>query len=65
MTTKYDRFHDPAQAFEADPVDGCMDLPSDADTDTASGVYSVTVPGEDTDEEHIVEVRPALPFIGC
>jgi hypothetical protein len=54
-----------AWPFAIDPVDGCVSLPSDADADTASGVYSVTVPGEDTDEEHIVEVRPALPFTDC
>lgn len=54
-----------AWPFEIDPADGCMTFPSDADLDTASGVYSVTVPGEDTDEEHIVEVRPALPFSDC
>jgi hypothetical protein len=54
-----------AWPFTIDPVDGCVTLPSEPDADTASGVYSVTVPGEDTDEEHIVEVRPALPFDDC
>jgi hypothetical protein len=65
-TTPYvDRADVTAWPFDGDPVDGCVALPSDAGSDTASGVYSVTVPGEDTDEEHIVEVRPALPFDDC
>lgn len=54
-----------AWPFAVDPVDGCVALPAEGGTDTASGVYTVTVPGEDTDEEHIVEVRPALPFTDC
>ena len=65
-TSPYVEQHDVTTwPFDIDPVGGCVSLPSDADTDTASGVYSVTVPGEDTDEEHIVEVRPALPFTDC
>ena len=48
--------------FDGDPVDGCTTFPSDADVDSVSGLYIVTVPGEDTDEAHIVEVSPALPF---
>jgi hypothetical protein len=65
-TSPYVEQHDVrAWPFTIDPVDGCVALPSDAGADTASGLYSVTVPGEDTDEEHVVEVRPALPFTDC
>lgn len=48
--------------FDGDPVDGCATFPSDADVDSVSGLYIVTMPGEDTDEAHVVEVSPALPF---
>lgn len=65
-TSPYVEQHDvEAWPFADDPVDGCTTFPTRPDLDTASGVYTVTVPGEDTDEEHIVEVRPALPFSEC
>jgi hypothetical protein len=64
-TSPYVEQHDVTSwPFDIDPVDGCVALPSDAATDTASGVYSATLPGG-TGREHIVEVRPALPFDDC
>jgi hypothetical protein len=49
-------------AFDTEAVDGCATFPTSGGVDSVSGVYLATVAG---DEQHLVEVRPALPFTEC
>ena len=58
----YDVIGGPAPwPYDDPPAQGCRTFPLDGDIDTATGVYSTTIDGKN----HLVSIRPALPFDDC